>query len=102
MAVAEKEIPLSVAQARLSARTQRPGAELCYDPAQARLLAEVQELTAHINKMRKAAQLSAVAQQRLIRCQLDLEKNMEVKASSLYVDEVFCGQHREPTVIHHF
>lgn len=50
VAVVEKEIPLRVAQARLSARTQRPGAELCYDPAQVRLLAEVQELTAHINK----------------------------------------------------
>ncbi|KAK0135803.1 Tektin-1 [Merluccius polli] len=102
VAVAEKEIPLSVAQARLSARAQRPGTELCHDPAQARLLVEVQELTAYINKMRKAAALSATAQQSLVRCQLELEDNLEVKANSLYVDEVLCGQYREPTVIHHF
>ncbi|KAJ3591119.1 hypothetical protein NHX12_009066 [Muraenolepis orangiensis] len=102
VAVAEKEIPLSVAQARLSARAQRPGPERCCDPAQARLVAEVQELTSHINKMQKAAALSSVAQQNLVRCQLQLEDTMEVKANSLYVDQVLCGQHREPTVIHHF
>ncbi|CAL8350389.1 unnamed protein product [Lota lota] len=102
VAMAEKEIPLNVAQARLSARSKRPGTELCHDPAQALLLVEVQELTAHINKMRTAASLSAVTQRSLVRCQLELEDNVEVKARSLYVDEVLCGQHREPTVIHDF
>lgn len=52
--------------------------------------------------MRKAAALSAAAQQSLVCCQLQLEGNIEVKASSLYVDEVLCGQHREPIAIHHF
>ena len=50
VAMAEKELPLSVAQARLSARAKRPGTELCQDPAQILLLAEVQELTAHIHR----------------------------------------------------
>ena len=38
----------------------------------------------------------------LIRCQLELEENIEIKASSLYIDEVTCTQHREPIVIHNF
>lgn len=50
VAIAEKEIPLKVAQARLSARSQRPATEQCHDPAQARLLSEVQQLSAHISK----------------------------------------------------
>ena len=50
VAVAEKEGPLSVAQARLSARAQRPPAERCHDPAHTLLLAQVQELTAHIHR----------------------------------------------------
>ena len=53
-------------------------------------------------RMRKAAALSATAQQSLVRSQLELEDNLEVKANSLYVDEVLCGQYREPTVVHHF
>uniref|UniRef100_A0A8C5F6K2 Tektin n=1 Tax=Gadus morhua TaxID=8049 RepID=A0A8C5F6K2_GADMO len=102
VAMAEKELPLSVAQARLSARAKRPGTELCQDPAQILLLAEVQELTAHIHRMRTAASQSDAAQQSLVRCQLELEHNVEVKARSLYVDEVLCGGHRQPTIIQDF
>lgn len=50
VAIAGSEHALSLAQARLALRRQRPGKEQCYDPAQSQLFAEVQQLTAHINK----------------------------------------------------
>ncbi|KAM4628385.1 tektin-1 [Polymixia lowei] len=102
LAIDKKRIPLSVAQARLSARSQRPTAEQCHDPAQAGLLSEVQELTVHINKMCEAAAQSEMEQRNLIRCQLDLQENIEIKANSLYIDEVICTQLREPIIIHNF
>jgi hypothetical protein len=52
--------------------------------------------------MRTAASQSDAAQQSLVRCQLELEHNVEVKARSLYVDEVLCGGHRQPTIIQDF
>ncbi|KAM3875385.1 tektin-1 [Diretmus argenteus] len=102
VAIAEKEIPLRVAQARLSTRGQRPNKEQCHDQAQSHLLSEVQQLTNHISKMQEAAGQSQVKQRRLIRCQLELQENIELKANTLYIDEVICTQLREPVVIHRF
>ncbi|KAI3354492.1 hypothetical protein L3Q82_019004, partial [Scortum barcoo] len=102
VAITENERVLSLAQARLALRRQRPAKEQCYDPAQSQLLAEVQQLTAHINKLREAVAQSEVEQRALVRCQLELQENIEIKTSSLYIDEVICAQHREPIIIHNF
>ncbi|KAM8839900.1 tektin-1-like isoform 2-T2 [Spinachia spinachia] len=55
VAAAESERVGSLAQARLALRRQRPGKEQCHDAAQSRLLAEVQQLTAHIDCTRQRA-----------------------------------------------
>ncbi|XP_029298368.1 tektin-1 [Cottoperca gobio] len=102
VAIAGSKHVLSLAQARLALRRQRPGKEQCQDPAQSQLLAEVQQLTAKINKLREAAVQSEEEQRALVRCQLELQENIEVKACSLYIDEVICTQHREPIIIHNF
>ncbi|XP_059205926.1 tektin-1 [Centropristis striata] len=102
VSISDNEHVLSLAQARLTLRRQRPGKEQCYDPVQAQLLAEVEQLTAHISKLLEAAAQSEEEQRALDRCQLDLQENIEMKASSLYIDEVICAQHREPIVIHNF
>uniref|UniRef100_UPI003AAF60A2 tektin-1 n=1 Tax=Centroberyx gerrardi TaxID=166262 RepID=UPI003AAF60A2 len=102
VAVAEKQIVLSVAEARLSARSRRPAKELCHDPAQSHLNTEVQQLTAHIKRMREAVAQSEIEQRSLIRCQLELQENIEIKANSLYIDEVVCAQLREPIIIRNF
>ncbi|MEQ2162804.1 hypothetical protein GOODEAATRI_023559 [Goodea atripinnis] len=49
-AIKENEHFLTLAQSRLALRQQRPGKEQCHDTAQAQLLAEVQQLIAHISK----------------------------------------------------
>ncbi|KAK5854674.1 hypothetical protein PBY51_004849 [Eleginops maclovinus] len=102
VAIAESKHVLSLAQARLVMRRQRPGKEQCHDPAQTQLLAEVQQLNAHINRLREAVSHSEEQQRALVRCQLELQENIERKASSLYIDEVICAQHREPIIIPNF
>ncbi|XP_068566662.1 tektin-1 [Cebidichthys violaceus] len=102
VAIAESERGLSLVQARLALRRQRPGKEQCHDAAQSHLLAEVQQLTAHINTLHEAAAQSDEEQRALVRCQLELQESIEMKANSLYIDEVVCPQHRESIVIHNF
>ncbi|XP_044057838.1 tektin-1 [Siniperca chuatsi] len=102
VAITENEHVLSLAQARLALRRQRPAKEQCYDPAQSQLFTEVQQLTAHITKLCAAVAQSEEEQRALVRCQLELQENIEIKAHSLYIDEVICAQHREPVIIHNF
>ncbi|KAM8878139.1 tektin-1-like isoform 2-T2 [Spinachia spinachia] len=101
-AVAENQGELRLARARLAVRRQRPSKEQCHDPAQSELLAEVQQLRAHIDRLREARVQSEEEQRALVRCQRELQENMEVKTSSLAIDEVVCARHREPLVIHRF
>ncbi|XP_054650626.1 tektin-1 isoform X2 [Dunckerocampus dactyliophorus] len=102
VAITENEHFLSLAQARLELRKQRPAKERCHDPAQSQLLAEVGQLTNQISKLHETVAESEEQQRALVRCQLELQQNIEVKANLLYVDEVICNQHRAPTVIHNF
>ncbi|XP_034459898.1 tektin-1 [Hippoglossus hippoglossus] len=102
VAITQKEEFLSLAQARVDLRHQRPDRERCHDPAQMQLLTEVQQLKAHISKLREAVAQSEEAQCALVRCQRELQEHINMKATSLYVDEVTCAQHRESIVIHNF
>ncbi|XP_020504254.1 tektin-1 [Labrus bergylta] len=102
VAINDSERGLSLANARLDLRSLRPGKEQCYDPAQAQLLGEVQLLPSNINRLREAVVRSEEQQRSLIRCQLDLQENIEFKANSLYIDEVICTGHRKSITIHNF
>ncbi|MEQ2232897.1 hypothetical protein ILYODFUR_016205, partial [Ilyodon furcidens] len=101
-AITENEHYLTLAQSRLALRQHRPGKEQCHDTAQAQLLAEVQQLIAHISKLYEEVAQSEEEQRALARCQLELKENIDSKASSLYIDEVVCMQHREPIIIPNF
>ncbi|XP_051934972.1 tektin-1 [Hippocampus zosterae] len=102
VAVTENEHFLSLAQARLDVRQHRPPKEQCHDPAQSQLLTEVGQLACQINKLHETVEQSEEQQRALVRCQLELQHNIEVKARLLYVDDVICGQLRKPIVIHNF
>ncbi|XP_075892936.1 tektin-1 [Nelusetta ayraudi] len=101
-AITETERARDLVQARLSLRHQRPEKELCHDPVQSKLLAEVQEFTANISRLRQAVAQSESEERTLVHCRLRLHRSIEVKANALYVDEVVCGQHRESVVIRKF
>ncbi|XP_030633677.1 tektin-1 [Chanos chanos] len=102
VAISDKEGPQKVAQTRLNARSRRPTNELCHDLAHVRLLAEVEELTRHINRLRESLAKSELELRELTRNQLALEKEIQVKSHSLYIDEVICTQLRQPISIHNF
>ncbi|XP_005951737.1 tektin-1 isoform X2 [Haplochromis burtoni] len=102
VAITENEHSLNLANTRLAMRLQRPGKEQCYDLAQAQLLTEIQHLTSHIKKLREETTQSQEQQRALVRCKLRMEEDVDMKASSLYIDEVICTQLREPVRIHTF
>ncbi|KAM3616665.1 uncharacterized protein V6R79_021473 [Siganus canaliculatus] len=102
VAIADTEKARSLAQARLDLRRQRPAGEQCHDPAQTQLLSEVTQLDVHIKRLREAVAQSEQQQRALIRCQLSLQENIDIKANCLYIDEVICCQSREAIVIHAF
>ncbi|NXC37794.1 TEKT1 protein, partial [Penelope pileata] len=108
-AIADKEGLVKVAQTRLEARNRRPGVELCYDTVQYRLTGEVQEITNNIQRqVEMMKQLKDTLSQAetelkgLRRRQLSLEEEIQVKADTLYIDEVLCMPMRESVCINNF
>lgn len=53
-------------------------------------------------RLQVAVAQSEAEQRALVRCQLELQKSIENKANSLYIDEVICTQHKESVIIHNF
>ncbi|POI34836.1 hypothetical protein CIB84_001411 [Bambusicola thoracicus] len=113
-AIADKEGPVKVAQTRLEARNHRPGVELCYDTVQYRLTGEVQEITSNIQRqvemmkvwgnlrLKDTLALAETELKGLRRRQLSLEEEIQIKADTLYIDEVLCMPMRESVCINNF
>ncbi|CAJ0931623.1 unnamed protein product [Ranitomeya imitator] len=101
-AIADKEGPIKVAQTRLETRTLRPNVEHCRDPVQYRLIGEVQEIATNIERLREALNQAEAELKGLIRKQLSLEEEIQVKENTLYIDEVICMQMREAISINNF
>ncbi|KAI6074480.1 Tektin-1 isoform X2 [Aix galericulata] len=87
-AIADKEGPVKVAQTRLEARNHRPNVELCYDTVQYKLKDTLAQAETELKG--------------LSRRQLSLEEEIQVKANTLYIDEVLCMQMRESVCINNF
>uniref|UniRef100_A0A8C5LNQ7 Tektin n=1 Tax=Leptobrachium leishanense TaxID=445787 RepID=A0A8C5LNQ7_9ANUR len=100
--IADKEGPIKVAHSRLETRTLRPNVELCRDPVQYRLLNEVQEIATNVERLQETLSLAESELKGLIRNQLSLEEEIQVKENTLYVDEVVCMQLREAISINNF
>lgn len=101
-AIADKEGPIKVAQTRLETRTLRPNVELCRDPVQYRLISEVQEISTNVERLRETLNQAEAELKGLIRNQLSLEEEIQVKENTLYIDEVICMQMREAISINNF
>ncbi|XP_040388154.1 tektin-1 [Cygnus olor] len=101
-AIADKEGPVKVAQTRLEARNHRPNVELCYDTVQYKLISEVQEITNNIQRLKDTLAQAETELKGLSRRQLSLEEEIQVKANTLYIDEVLCMQMRESVSINNF
>merc|ERR1739838_961963 len=93
-AIEDKHAAMMVSQTRLAERSHRPNVELCRDPVQYRLIAEVNEITTNVNRMKQRLYESEQELKALTRNQLALEEDIKVKANTLYIDQVECGQLR--------
>lgn len=89
-AIADKEEPLKLNNTRLDNRTYRPNVELCRDPVQYRLVEESGEIQTSLARLAERLAQSEASLKGLIRRQLDLEEDIDVKANTLFIDETQC------------
>ena len=94
-AIADKEAPMKVSQTRLENRTFRPNVELCRDRVQYRLLEEVFEISTNVERLQEKLVVAESSLKGLIRKQLSLEEDIEVKANSLFIDQDQCVELRK-------
>lgn len=94
-AIFDKQTPMKVAQTRSDFRTQRPNIELCRDPVQYRLIREVSEIDSNVARLQELLADAEKSLKGLIRNQLSLQEDIEVKKQSLYIDKDVCVEHRK-------
>ena len=94
-AIHEKQAPMKVSQTRSDHRTQRPNIELCRDPVQYRLISEMKEISVNVSRLHELLADAESSLKGLIRNQLSLEEDIEIKKKSLYIDRDVCVEHRK-------
>ncbi|EDO39292.1 predicted protein [Nematostella vectensis] len=94
-AIALKIAPMKVAQTRVENRTFRPNIELCRDRVQYRLIDEVVEISTNIERLQEKLYEAESSLKALIRRQLSLEEDIEVKENSLFIDRDQCMELRK-------
>jgi len=91
-AIRDKEQYLKLAHTRLDIRGQRPNVELVYDAPQKRLIEEIREIECEIQRLQERLDEAHVRLKNLDRDKLILEKDIETKNNTIFVDEVECHQ----------
>lgn len=86
-AILDKENYLKLANTRLDIRTNRPHIELVRDPAQYKLVQEVQEIEDSIRRLQQRLNESHKQLKDLDRNKLILIKDIEIKANTIRIDE---------------
>ncbi|KAF7255287.1 hypothetical protein EG68_08308 [Paragonimus skrjabini miyazakii] len=93
--IKDKEGALRLAVTRIDLRQDRPNVELCRDPANYRLLQELDEIRNDVAQLSHRLKLAHDSLKALCRRQLDLEEEIQIKAATLFIDEVQCMGIRE-------
>jgi len=88
--VDDKIGPKKLSESRLDARTNRPNVELCRDPVQYRLIGEVTEINTNIQRLQGTLAQAQSELKGLIRNQLNLQEDIDIKSRSLNVDDTQC------------
>lgn len=86
-AILDKENYLKLANTRLDIRTNRPHIELVRDPAQYKLVQEVQEIEESIRRLQQRLNESHKQLKDLDRNKIILLKDIEVKTNTIRIDE---------------
>ncbi|XP_041456627.1 tektin-1-like [Lytechinus variegatus] len=88
--VDDKMGPKKLSETRLDARTTRPNVELCRDPVQYRLIGEVTEINTNIERLQATLAQAESELKGLIRNQLNLQEDIDIKSRSLNIDDTQC------------
>ncbi|XP_044733184.1 tektin-1 [Chrysoperla carnea] len=99
-AVIDMENHLALAHTRLGNRGQRSGVELCRDHAEIQLVNEISEIESNADKLRLALAEAQASLRYLMRCQIQLEEDINVKITALKIDEVDCMTLRQAMDYH--
>jgi len=89
-AIRDKEDPMKKAQTRLYNRTNRPGVDLCRDPAQYALVGEVGEICQSIDALKNQLNQSENSLKDLQDNRMSLEKEISNKKNSIFIDRDKC------------
>lgn len=86
-AILDKENYLKLANTRLDIRTNRPNIELVRDPAQYKLIKEVNEIEDAIRRLQERLNESHKRLKDLDRDKLVLQRDIDVKTNTVRIDE---------------
>ncbi|BET03207.1 microtubule cytoskeleton organization [Nesidiocoris tenuis] len=89
-AIMDKSNPMKVAQTRLEARSHRRDVELCRDDAHNRLIQEVGEISESVEVLHRKLQDAEALHQQLLMSRSTLEKDLQIKVNSLFIDREKC------------
>ena len=82
--------PLATCQQKIQQRKQRPNIEHVSDAVEAQLHTEAANLIDTINKLEQCLSKNRSCYASLVKTRLELEAQIDVKANSIYIDEVKC------------
>lgn len=98
--IAEKESFLALAHTRLGNRCQRPGLELTRDLVEINLVKEVYDLREIVSKLQATIFESQASLRYLLKTQIQIEEDINVKINTLKIDEVDCMTLRQSMDYH--
>ncbi|KAK9301060.1 hypothetical protein QLX08_006404 [Tetragonisca angustula] len=98
--IAEKENFLALAHTRLGNRCQRPGLELTRDLVETNLVKEVYDLREIVSKLQTTMFEAQASLRYLLKTQIQIEEDINVKTNTLKIDEVDCMTLRQSLDYH--
>ncbi|XP_023021555.1 tektin C [Leptinotarsa decemlineata] len=101
-AISEKEGYMALAHTRLGNRAQRPGVELCKDLVEISLVNEVAEMRENLAILQLKLAEAQASLRYLLKTQIQLEEDINVKTNSLKIDEVDCMTLRQIMDYHNY
>ncbi|OAD60193.1 Tektin-1, partial [Eufriesea mexicana] len=98
--IVEKESFLALAHTRLGNRCQRPGLELTRDLVETNLVKEVHDLHDVVSKLQGTMFEAQASLRYLLKTQIQIEEDINVKTNTLKIDEVDCMTLRQSMDYH--
>ncbi|XP_024946354.1 tektin-1 [Cephus cinctus] len=98
--IADKEAYMALAHTRLGNRCQRPGLELTRDLVETYLVKEVYDLRQVVSDLQQTLCEAQASLRYLLKTQIQLEEDINVKTNTLKIDEVECMTLRQSMDYH--